>query len=266
MDDTPTLGGVIDGFFRLSDSDKAIFMAATGLSCPVASSLGNPGDKASPNLMGAVPFGPAQVFPPVASGGKLPVGTIVPKTPAQQQAAGLVRPGSTVDPKTLKVFRLQAPKEHSAERSALETQKESARLALTEYCFNNSIYLENGVPRVDLSTDSGLGDDAPLSVELSTRKPLEEGYNSVLSEFNAAKAALANYKLAHPDEFRPPAQGSGARGRGRGGSVRGRGRGGAIAPPRWTPPVLGPPLGQIRNTKVAGSPSNDGATTSAPRD
>jgi len=176
-----TLGMLIDGFFRLSQEDKDRFCLSTGLSAS-----GTAGFPALPNVPAGVPqknsnqvgtLGNPMLLQAVAAGQ-------VPKTPAAQQAAGFCLPGSTVDPKTGKVFRLNAPKARSQQRETLTNVKEQARLALAAFTAEKRIQRDaDGKVKSDLK-----GSD------------LSE-YTALLDSFKAAKAALASYKLAHPGEF-----------------------------------------------------------------
>lgn len=177
-----TLGNVIDGFAALSDSDKAMFMALNGFVRSAAQA-------ASGALVPQTAEAVHRVLPYVPLGA---VTGVIPRTAAAQQASGLVPVGSTMNPKTGKVFKLVPAKERTAERLRLESAKEQARVALSELCSEHNIeHLDDG------------------SVSSEHKQSVLTDYNNSLSEFQAAKAALAAYKAAHPQEFavQPPRKG-----------------------------------------------------------
>jgi len=180
-----SLGEVIDGYLHLSPMEKTAFLNAVGLA--------------------GIQQTPVAVAAPVA----------VATTSAVKAVPAVVPAGSTMDPKTGKVFKLVPKKEHSAERSQLEAAKEAARLALVQVSDAHGIYRAVEGPR----RYDGERDGLHLSAEMSAE------YNAAVAAYDAAKAALTQYKTANPGEFQAPtAKRGGSHGiRGNRGGVRGRG-------------------------------------------
>jgi hypothetical protein len=119
-----------------------------------------------------------------------------------------VPPGYTRDPSTGRVYRVQASREHTNERDALDTAVKTAVAAMKRHTTDNS----GTVAKVDGNTVVTWPQNTPAGV--ITR------HVELTGVFDAAKAAFAAYKTQHPAEFTAP-----TRGRGRGTAGRGRGRG-----------------------------------------
>lgn len=177
-----TLGAVIDGYLRLSPSEKGIFQAAMGLM------------EKTPTSVSVAPNATTTTAPVAVN--VVPAGTTIP-------------PGHTRDPKTGKVFKLTARREHTAERIRLESSLEESKKAFSAFIRSNRIVKDkDGNPCLE-NPERVLNDEG---VPLDKNKPEFLGLDAVKSaEFNRLKRAVEEskglreqYKAAHPEEFTPP--------------------------------------------------------------
>jgi len=114
--------------------------------------------------------------------------------------------GSTIDPKTGKIYRMQPPKERSPKYLELSTNAEAARIALVNYC-NEKGY------QYDLKTHATVVGGSPAKDGRVPLRPVT-GDNQLI-ELNkaqkSAKEALKKYKASHTEEFRPQEPGKASR-------------------------------------------------------
>jgi len=155
--DTLTLGRVIDGFFHLSEQDKVLFLRAIG------ADKDQPTNKATNVVSGNIP-----------------------KSLVLQQASGLVKAGSTIDPKTGRIYRLCPKKGHTADRQVLEEDKEAKRTSLVNFCIDQKITRDGNKSVIGLTQYNS------------------KEYNDLLKSFEESKVALNAYKNKHPQEFEAP--------------------------------------------------------------
>jgi len=164
---SPTLGEVIDGFRQLSDEDKSIFMMVIGQSQSV------PIAPFATNVTAAWTAGPIQV----------PTGNPVP---AQAGRPGPI-PGTTVNPQSGKVYRIQPPKERSEELRGLQVDYDRARQALADYMSANNLIFDVGSKQTYDGQDQVVQPNEEL---VGLRRTLD-----------AAKTALKDYKQVHAEQF-----------------------------------------------------------------
>ena len=113
--------------------------------------------------------------------------------------------GYTRDPSSGRVYKMLPKKEHTSERSSLESAVSTAANALKVHSDSKGITVvtESDQKRVNYPSACSQADkDENLRLKAA---------------LDAAKLALANYKTQHMAEFKPP-----PRGRGRGRGSRGR--------------------------------------------
>lgn len=190
-----TLGQMIDGFDRLSESDKSKFLACCGLVYKTAASLVAAPPVAQPpsqtNM--SVPTVSVQALPVPAlrAGVAQPVlGTVA------KAAAASGRGGVTMDPKSGKIYQISPKKIRSQSYVALENQVLAARSELLAFLKANNL---RKVPQENQYVNR-TGSVVALDGQL---KSLHEALGSAIE-------AEKSYKRAHPEEFRaPPVKGKG---------------------------------------------------------
>lgn len=177
-----TLGGVIDGYYRLSDSEKRVFQLAAGL-VPIGAQQGNP-------------VQPVTTGQPAAAGPALPVvGNPTNITPNVLAPGQPVPEGHTRDPKTGKVYKLVQKKDKTPERISLENNLSAAKQAFSKFIRDNNVKIK------DVTTKGGKIEkqlDCVLDQDLGLRFGLLRG------TMDSRKRELDEFKSSHPEQFAPP--------------------------------------------------------------
>jgi len=135
--------------------------------------------------------------------------------PRDDMGQTTVPPGYTRDPSSGRVYRLNAPREHSAARVQLEAAVKTAAAALKRHSDTYGI------------TVTGEGDQREVNFPTTVSEAVRAENARQQVVLVTAKEALRAYKETHPGEFTAPVRG---RGRGRGN----RGRGAPAAPASGT--------------------------------
>jgi len=161
-----TLGELIDGYRQLSEPDAAAFRAVVGISQPTNLSY------AQMALKPQVVVNPNLGHPAMAG----------------------IRPGpafgTTIDPQSGKVYRIQPPKERSQTLEGLKVNYNRAREALAQYLGDRQ-YVYDVAAAVTFTADN-------QRVEGDNHlRELQEG-------LLRAKGALHQYKIDHPEEYTRP--------------------------------------------------------------
>lgn len=175
-----SLGQMIDGFRHLSEADKRAFMLVSGL------------------VLAGTPAAGVGTVAPVGAAANSGVPESAPVMAQGPQAVQMARQGvpvSTKDPKTGKVYRVVAPTTRTDTFVGLENNSLRARQALGAYMKRNGYEYNQESKEL-------------LHNKVVVPTPPQE-YNQLVERVQATIAAVKSYKLAHPEQFRPPTKKSG---------------------------------------------------------
>jgi hypothetical protein len=170
-----SLGAALESYFRLSESDKALFISvvqatAQGVNLGAGSSTGGDSNTVSTSVIGN--------NPKFADGSrkKLPRGEQPPQ-------------GFTKNPKTGEVFKKNSSKARSEEFLGLEGSLAAAKRELWNY---------------RQSANLTVGDDNNVEESTLPLPQAQQEYGRLWAIMSLAKDNIATYKRLHPEEFRPP--------------------------------------------------------------